>query len=120
MTARKYASPEARKQALEQRLRAEAKNGAAFARRRQFLVFDRFLARVVQLRGDAVTLKGGLVLEIRLDHARTTNDIDLRLMGSADGVFARLQRRLVSISETSSRSRSGAIRIGPRFRPTTS
>lgn len=91
MSARKYASPEAFKQALEQRLRTEAKSGAAFARRRQFLVFDRFLARVVQLLGDAVTLKGGLVLEIRLDRARTTKDIDLRLTGSADGIFARLQ-----------------------------
>jgi hypothetical protein len=91
LTVRKYASPEAFKQALEQRLRAEAKSGAAFARRRQFLVFDRFLARLVQLLGDAVTLKGGLVLELRLDRARTTKDIDLRLTGSADGVLARLQ-----------------------------
>ena len=91
LTARKYASPEAFKQALEQRLRAEAKTGAAFARSRQFLVFDRFLARVVQALGNAVTLKGGLVLEIRLDRARTTKDIDLRLTGSADGVLARLQ-----------------------------
>lgn len=42
---RKYASPEAFKQALEQRLRAEAKTGAELARKRQLLVFDRFLAR---------------------------------------------------------------------------
>jgi hypothetical protein len=88
---RKYASPEAFKQALEQRLRAQAKTGAEFARKRQLLVFDRFLARVVQVLGNTVTLKGGLVLEIRLDRARTTKDIDLRLTGSADGVLARLQ-----------------------------
>src|SRR6185369_153336 len=54
-------------------------------------VFDRFLARVVSVVGDAVTLKGGLVLEMRLARARTTKDIDLRLMGSADNVLERLQ-----------------------------
>jgi hypothetical protein len=37
-------SPEAFKQALEQRLRSSSKTGAEFARKRQLLVFDRFLA----------------------------------------------------------------------------
>lgn len=55
------------------------------------MVFDRFLARIVQVLGSAVMLKGGLVLELRLERARTTKDIDLRLLGSADGVLARLQ-----------------------------
>jgi hypothetical protein len=91
LTARKYASPEAFKQALEQRLRAATKTGAEFARKRQFLVFDRFLARIVRALGNTVTLKGGLVLELRLDRARTTKDVDLRLTGSADGVLSRLQ-----------------------------
>jgi hypothetical protein len=91
LTARKYASPEAFKQALEQRLRAATKTGADFARKRQLLVFDRFLARIVQVLGHAATLKGGLVLELRPDRARTTKDIDLRLKGSPDGVLARLQ-----------------------------
>jgi Nucleotidyl transferase AbiEii toxin, Type IV TA system len=91
LTTRRYASPEAFKQALEQRLRAVTKTGADFARKRQLLVFDRLLARIVQVLGTAVTLKGGLVLELRLDRARTTKDIDLRMTGSADGVLARLQ-----------------------------
>ena len=91
MTARSYPSPEAFKQALEQRLRAATKTGAAFARKRQLLVFDRFLARIVQVLGDTATLKGGLVLELRLDRARTTKDIDLRLTGPSDGVLPRLQ-----------------------------
>jgi hypothetical protein len=91
LTTRRYASPEAFKQALEQRLRAATKTGADFARKRQLLVFDRLLARIVQVLGTAVTLKGGLVLELRLDRARTTRDIDLRMTGSADGVLARLQ-----------------------------
>lgn len=91
MTARVYASPEAFKQALEQRLRATWKTGPEFARRRQLLVFDRFLARIVAVLGDAATLKGGLVLELRLERARTTKDVDLRLTGSPDGVLAKLQ-----------------------------
>jgi hypothetical protein len=91
MTPRTYASPEAFKQALEQRLRSSAKTGAEFARKRQLLVFDRCLARVVAVLGDATMLKGGLVLELRLERARTTKDIDLRMVGSPDDVLAKLQ-----------------------------
>jgi hypothetical protein len=91
MTTRTYSSPEAFKQALEQRLRTSAKSGAEFARKRQLLVFDRFLARVVAVLGDAATLKGGLVLELRIERARTTNDVDLRMVGSPNDILARLQ-----------------------------
>jgi hypothetical protein len=90
VTTRAYGSPEAFKQALEQRLRAASRTGPQFARRRQLLVFDRFLARVVAVLGDAATLKGGLVLELRLERARTTKDVDLRLTGSPD-VLPKLQ-----------------------------
>ena len=79
MTAQTYNSPNAFKEALEQRLRSASKNGVDFARRRQLLVFDRFLARVVAVLRDTVLLKGGLVLELRLERARTTKDIDLRI-----------------------------------------
>lgn len=88
---RRYATPLAFKQALEQRLKSSSANGVDFARRRQLLVFDRFLARLVAVVGDAVTLKGGLVLEIRLARARTTKDVDLRMMGSSGDVLDRLQ-----------------------------
>lgn len=91
MMTRAYTSPEAFKQALEQRLRAATETGAAFARKRQLLVFDRLLARIVAVLGDAATLKGGLALELRLERARTTKDIDLRLVGAPDGVLAKLQ-----------------------------
>jgi hypothetical protein len=87
----RYATPLAFKQALEQRIKSASTTGADFARRRQLLVFDRFLARVASVMGDAVTLKGGLVLEMRLARARTTKDIDLRMMGSAENVLDRLQ-----------------------------
>ncbi|MCU0661759.1 MAG: nucleotidyl transferase AbiEii/AbiGii toxin family protein [Myxococcota bacterium] len=88
MTARTYASPEAFKQALEQRLRL---GGAGFTRKRQLLVFERFLARIAAALGDAATLKGGLVLELRLARARTTKDVDLRMMGSSEDILAKLQ-----------------------------
>lgn len=88
---RMYASPETFKQALEQRLKSSSKGGANFARRRQLLVFDRFLARVVATVGEAATLKGGLVLELRLERARTTKDVDLRMTGSPDELLGKLQ-----------------------------
>ncbi len=91
MTARPYGSPAAFKQALEHHLRAGSTSGAEFARRRQLLVFDRFLVRVSASFGDAVTLKGGLALELRLDHARTTKDVDLRMLGPSDDLLSRLQ-----------------------------
>ncbi len=91
MTIHTYSSPGAFKQALEQRLRTSAKSGAEFARRRQLLVFDRFLARVVDVLGEAATLKGGLVLELRIERARTTKDVDLRVVGPPDEALARLQ-----------------------------
>lgn len=91
MTVRSYLSPEAFKQALEQRLRSTVESGTGLSRKRQVLVFERFLARLVNVFGDSVTLKGGLALELRLDQSRTTKDVDLRLMGSADDLLGRLQ-----------------------------
>lgn len=91
MTTRTYSTAEAFKQALEQRLRASATTGAQFARKRQLLVFDRFLARIVAVLGDAATLKGGLALELRLERARTTKDVDLRMMGPTKDVLSALQ-----------------------------
>jgi hypothetical protein len=89
MTPRSYATPVAFKEALEQRLRSAGL--ADLSRRRQLLVFDRLLARVAAAFGDAAVLKGGVALELRLDRARTTKDVDLRLMGSPDDLLPRLQ-----------------------------
>ena len=90
MKPRRYETPAAFKRALEDRLKAGSDTGVDFARRRQLLVFDRFLARVVATFGDAAILKGGLVLELRLERARTTKDIDLRLQGQNDDVLPKL------------------------------
>ena len=91
MIAKKYESPAAFKRALEDRLKAASSSGVGFARRRQLLVFDRFLARMTVAFGDAVMLKGGLVLELRLERARTTKDVDLRIATSSDDHLTRLQ-----------------------------
>jgi len=87
-----YRTPQAFKMALEQRLRNEAlRSGQRMERLRQLLVFDRFLARVFSCFEDTVVLKGGLVLELRLERARTTKDVDLRMMGRADDLLFKLQ-----------------------------
>jgi hypothetical protein len=87
MTPRSYATPAAFRQALEQRLRAATGSGVEVARHRQLLVFARFLARIVDELGDTVTLKGGLAMELRLERARTTRDVDLRVTGSPAGIL---------------------------------
>ncbi len=91
MTTRRYSTAAAFKQALEQRLRTASDSGADFARRRQLVVFDRFLARVVLDFGDAVTLKGGLALELQLARTRATKDVDLRVMGTPDAFLEKLR-----------------------------
>ncbi len=91
MTVRRYGTALAFKQALEQRLRSSSETGVDFGRRRQILVFDRFLARLIRVVGEEVTLKGGLVLELRLARARTTKDVDLRMVDSSRDVLGRLQ-----------------------------
>lgn len=88
----KYESPAAFKQALEHRLKEATPAGVPVARTRLLAVFDRFLARIAIVFGDAATLKGGVALELRLDRARTTKDIDLRVMGTTDGLLERLQQ----------------------------
>jgi nucleotidyltransferase AbiEii toxin of type IV toxin-antitoxin system len=87
-----YSTPAAFKQAIEHRLREQ--HAGSVARARQMLIFSRFLARVGTAFGEAVTLKGGLVLELRLGKARTTKDIDLGLRatnGDRDAVRERFQ-----------------------------
>jgi len=76
--------------AVEQRIRSSVP-GSEINRFRQLLVFDRFLARIFQHFADSVILKGGLVLELRLDRARTTKDVDLRLVGDGHELLAKLR-----------------------------
>jgi hypothetical protein len=91
VTAKTYASPGAFKAALEDRLRRESAGGLDIQRRRQIVVFTRMLARINAAFGDTTVLKGGFALELRLDVARTTRDIDLVLRGSDAELLERLQ-----------------------------
>jgi predicted nucleotidyltransferase component of viral defense system len=92
MSVHTYGNPSAFKAALEQRIRdAARKEGMPVNRYRQRLAFDRFLGRLHEQFGEALTLKGGLALELRLDIARTTKDLDVRLVGSSVGLLERLQ-----------------------------
>jgi len=88
----RYANAAAFKQAVEVRLRTASTTGHDFERRRQLLVYDRFLARLTRELGDGMILKGGLVVELRVERARTTQDIDLRLTGSPTELITRLRR----------------------------
>lgn len=89
---RTYASPVTFKTAVEHRLMERAKAaGIEVNRQRQVFVFERYLARLVGVFKDAMVLKGGLAVELRLERARTTRDIDLRVIGDPDAVLARLQ-----------------------------
>ena len=89
---RRYATPPAFKQALEARLRAHAEqSGMPLQRVRQLVIFDRILARMVTSFGGSVILKGGLALELRLQKARATKDIDVRAVGDPATFLDRLQ-----------------------------
>lgn len=88
----RYATAAAFKQAVEARLRSTSSSGVDFARRRQLLVFDRLLARIAFELGESVIVKGGIVVELRVERGRTTRDIDLRLVGPPTAALDRLKR----------------------------
>ncbi len=82
------------------------------ARFRQVLVFDRFLARMFAHFGDRAILEGGVVLELRLERARTTRDVDIRLSGPSDDLLVELQRLTIA-GIRSHRSRARRCRPTP-------
>lgn len=106
---REYRTAAAFKQALEQRLRTGSISGIDFARRRQLVVFDRFLARIAVEFGDAVTLKGGLAVELRIERARTTKDAWRGLRPPRPVLRPRRGRR----RGTRRRGSRGGIRVHP-------
>jgi hypothetical protein len=76
-----YESPASFRRALEDRLRLTSlRTGVPMVRLRKLVIFDRFLARLVQDQPHVWVVKGGLALQLRLpNQARTTKDIDLLL-----------------------------------------
>src|SRR5687767_9657275 len=89
----RYATPDAFKHALETRIRHHAaRSSVDMGHFRQLLVFDRFLARVFAELGERAVLKGGVVLELRLERARATRDVDLWLAGNPEHVLEQLRK----------------------------
>jgi predicted nucleotidyltransferase component of viral defense system len=80
---KKYNTPAAMRTALEDRLnRAGREMNQDIQRLRRQVAFDRFLARVfANGESRSFVLKGGYALELRLQTARTTKDIDLCVHG---------------------------------------
>jgi hypothetical protein len=67
---------------LERRLcAANPLDSTTVTRRRQTLLFERFLARMLARFGDALTLKGSLVLQYRLDQAPAPRGLELAIAG---------------------------------------
>ena len=89
---RSYSNPNAFAQALKVRVKRRAREmGVGFNRVLQTILFERFLARAYDSLGDAIILKGGFALELRLTRARTTKDVDIRVTGDLDELISRLE-----------------------------
>jgi predicted nucleotidyltransferase component of viral defense system len=84
----KYATPEAFRAALDQRIRNEAGTSSVpVMRLRKRVAFERFLARIAIMDPQRWVLKGAFALDLRLGlRTRTTKDIDLS--GAADEQIA--------------------------------
>lgn len=80
MTIKQYQSASSFRNALEERLNKRAKEkGIDPMRIRRKVAFDRFLCRLLQNGDERLVVKGGYALELRLELARATKDIDLSL-----------------------------------------
>lgn len=93
MSKPRYKTPAGVLAALKERQKQRAAaQGVPFNRVALVDVYFRFLARVVQQFQDgALVVKGGLALEMRLQRARATVDIDLRALGAPNEVYKRIQ-----------------------------
>ncbi len=97
---KKYTTATAFRAGLEERLRKiSKKSGEDLQRLRRKVAFDRLLCRLFNNHPGDLFLKGGYSMELRLNLARTTKDIDLVLrVGTAkdretqDGILGTLQK----------------------------
>lgn len=90
---RTYRTPGAFRVALDARMKREAeRTGRPLQRVIQIYLMQRFLARVLSEFAGGVTVKGGMALELRLERARMTNDIDVRMTVDRVQVGERLRR----------------------------
>ncbi len=81
-SARTFATPAAFRIALEERLKRQANaKGTPLNRHRKLFVIDRFLGRLNAHFGESLLAKGGVALELGLELARTTRDLDVSIHG---------------------------------------
>jgi len=84
----KYLSAQSMRVALEDRLNRLAKNNSAdIMRLRRHVAFDRLLARLFSGHAKDMIVKGGYALELWINNARTTKDIDISFKGNIGGVW---------------------------------
>jgi hypothetical protein len=84
----KYQTASGMRTALEERLNRTAKDkGLDIMRLRRHVAFDRFLSRLFSGKTGDLILKGGYALELRLENARTTKDIDISFKGDLGGIW---------------------------------
>ena len=80
MTVQRYQRASYFRSALEERVNRMAREkGSDPTRIRWKVAFDRFLIRLLQLSEDWLVVKGGYALELRMERARATKDIDLSI-----------------------------------------
>jgi predicted nucleotidyltransferase component of viral defense system len=76
----RYKTPEALRRALEDRLLVQVRReGGDIQRLRRQTAFDRLLCRLFRETNAPWLLKGGYAMELRIQAARTTRDIDLAI-----------------------------------------
>jgi predicted nucleotidyltransferase component of viral defense system len=94
MTGKKYSTPFAFRRALEDRLKVKSQEqGTDFQRVRRSVAFDRLLCRLFVPGGEPWLLKGGYAMELRIQSARVTKDIDLTLpAGIPPGEFCGISK----------------------------
>lgn len=80
----KYKNAKAFREALEIRIKSHSKRtGQDIQRLRRDVAFDRFLVRLFRMASPPWTLKGGYAMQLRMESARTTRDVDLALKETA-------------------------------------
>jgi len=74
--------------ALEERLNQMARDkGIDVMRLRRHVAFDRFLMRLFSAGAKNLIVKGGYALELWINNARTTKDIDISFNGTLGGIW---------------------------------
>ncbi|HPV12602.1 MAG TPA: nucleotidyl transferase AbiEii/AbiGii toxin family protein [Verrucomicrobiota bacterium] len=101
---RRYATAAALRAALEGRLSVMAKEqGLDLQRLRRQVAFDRLLCRLFRQADSPWLLKGGYAMELRIQSARTTRDIDLALrklpQGATDWDSVAMRELLTQVSD---------------------